>query len=300
MAHRHRLRPSTRQIRRQAMRRLDHAIATMAHVDDPDPAVAAEAIHEVRVDGKEVRALLRLLEPGASAARRRADRWVDAAGSSLGSARDEQVVADTVAALPVMVDLAALPGTAPDRDAIERATVLLRRARDEVDAWRVGRRSGPVVTGLTAAYRDARRRFQAVVDATEHDADHGDEEAMHAWRRSVKRLTYQVRAVRRWAPGMLRPYAERLDHLGSLLGDHHDLGNAAARLAQDDADQGTVAAAIRAAQARQAVIGDEAVRLGSSLFAETPAAFRRRLRAYVRARRTFGRERARRRGDVTP
>ncbi len=295
MAHGHRLRPSTRQVRRRAVRRLDDAIVALAHVDDPDPDVADAAVHQVRVCCKEVRALLRLLQPAESRVRRRADRWIDEAGSSLGSARDERVLADTLAGLPVEVELAATPGTVPAVAAVERATLLLSDARAEVDAWRVGRRSGPVVVGVTAAYRLARRRFTAVAEA---DGDGIDDERVHAWRRAVKRLTYQIRVVRPWAPSVLHPYADRLAHLGSLLGDDHDLGHAVARLQQEQAADGTaVAAAIQAARERQAVVRDEALRLGSSLFAERPKAFRRRLRAYVHARRAFGRERPRRRRD---
>jgi CHAD domain-containing protein len=256
-------------------------------------------VHEVRVCCKEVRALLRLLRPAGSGTRRRVDRWVGEAGSSFGTARDEQVLADTLAALPVEVDLPRSSGTTPTAGAVERAALLLGDARAEVDAWRVGRRSDPVVVGVTESYRLARRGFTAVADP---DGDGIDDERVHAWRRAVKRLTYQVRAVRPWAPSVLRPYAAQLDHLGSLLGDDHDLGNAVAHLRQEQAADGTaVAAAIQAARARQAAVRDEALRLGSSLFAETPKALRRRLRAYVRARRVFGRERKPRSpDDVTP
>lgn len=298
MSHGHQLRPSTRQVRRRVLRRLDDAMAALERVDDPDPDVAADAVHEVRVCCKEVRALLRLLQPAGSWPRRRVDRWIDEAGSSLGTARDEQVLADTLAGLPVDVDLPRTSGTAPATGAVERAALLLGDARDEVDTWRVGRRSDPVVVGVTDAYRLARRRFTA---ATVPHGDGIDDGRVHAWRRAVKRLTYQVRAVRPWAPSVLRPYADDLDHLGSLLGDDHDLGNAVVRLEQEQASEGSpVAAAIQAARARQAVVRDEALRLGASLFAETPKAFRRRLRAYVRARRTFGREPHRsQRDDVT-
>jgi CHAD domain-containing protein len=298
MSHNHQLRPSTRQVRRRVLRRLEDAMAALERVDDPDPDVAAEAVHDVRVGCKEVRSLLRLLRPARNGTRRRVDRWVDEAGSSLGTARDEQVLADTLGGLPVEVNLPRSSGTTPATGAVERAASLLRDARDEVDTWPGGPRSGPVVAGLTTAYRLARRRFTAV---TVPDGDGIDDERVHAWRRAVKRLTYQVHAVRPWAPSVLSPYADHLDHLGSLLGDDHDLGNAVARLQQEQAADGTaVAAAIQAARARQAVMRDEALRLGSSLFAETPKAFRRRLRAYVRARRAFGRERQRRgRDDVT-
>ncbi len=289
MAHGHRLRPSARHVRDRAVRRLDDAIDAIDAIEvlgrggNPDPDAVAEAIHEMRVRCKEVRALLRLVQPADSGARARVDRWVAEAGSSLGTTRDAQVLAETLAGLSVTVAEAMTPpaGHDPDSGAVERAARLLRDARHEVDRWRVGRRATPVVDGVAAGYRLAHRRFTAVRNAPSDDPH---DQRMHEWRKAVKRLTYQVRAVRRWAPTMLPPYADRLDDLGALLGLDHDLANAVARLEQEDAAEGTaVAAAIEVATARQSAVRIEALRLGASLFAETPPAFRRRLRAYVRS-----------------
>lgn len=213
------------------------------------------------------------------------DALVDEAGSSLGTMRDEQVLADTLTSLPVPLRVDTPGGRSPDDDAIAHTAALLRDARDDIAGWKVGRRTGPVVDGVTGAYRTARRRFHDVrVDPSD--------ELVHDWRRAVKRLMYQVRAVRPWAPSVLGPYAKRLDDLGSLLGEDHDLSNAVDHLQRRGAPEGSVeAAAVQAARARQRVVRDEAVRLGASLLAERPRAFRRRLRAYVRARRTLGPER---------
>ena len=266
-------------MRRRVLRRLDEAIDALAQAHE------ADVIHRVRTRCKEVRALLRLLVPADDPARERVDALVDAAGESLGDARDAQVLADTLAALPVPLRIDPPAGHLADAGAVERGAALLREARDDVAGWRVGRRTGPVLDGVTDTYRLARRRFTAASDDPTDDL-------VHDWRKAVKRLTYQVRATRRWAPSVMRPYAGRLDDLGSLLGEDHDLSNAVAHLEQAGAAEGTPeAAAVQAARARQRVVRDDAQRLGASLLAERPRSFRLRLRAYVVARRRFGPER---------
>jgi CHAD domain-containing protein len=273
------VRPTTLHLRRRALRRLDEAIEGLGHVEDP------EATHLVRTRCKEVRALLRLLRPAGSSARQRVDALVDGAGELLGTMRDAQVLADTLAALPAPLHVRPPSGHEADADATARATDMLRAAHDEVAGWRVGRRTGPILDGVTEAYRLARRRLAAV-------RDDPSDELVHEWRRAVKRLTYQVRAVRRWAPSVLRPYAARLDDLGSLLGEDHDLSNAVAHLEQHGAPEGSAeAAALQAARARQRVAREDAIRLGATLLAERPAAFRERLHGYVDARRAVGPER---------
>lgn len=273
------VRPTTHHLQRRTLRRLDEAIEALGRVHEPD------AIHLVRTRCKEVRALLRLLRPAGSSARRRVDALVDAAGESLGTVRDAHVLADTLAALPVTLHTDPPSGHDPDPDDVARAVDMLQAARDEVAGWEVGRRTRPVVDGVTDAYRLARRRF---VDLRDDPTD----ERAHDWRRSVKRLTYEVRAVRPWAPSVLRPYAKWLDDLGSLLGEDHDLSNAIEHLERYGAADGSAeAAAVQAARARQRVLRDDAMRLGGSLLAERPRAFGQRLHAYVRARRTLGSER---------
>lgn len=273
-----RVRPTTRQVRRRALHRLDDAIEALDLVGDADAAVAADATHRVRTSCKEARALLRLLEPAESGARRRVDALVDEAGASLGTMRDEQVLAETLKSLPAPVDTPARTGAPPDGRDIGNAGALLRAARDQVADWHVGSRHGPILGGLTDAYRVARRRLHALQDDP-------TDELLHDWRRAVKRLTYEVRAVRRWAPSMLRPYAAALDDLGSLLGEDHDLANAVLHLERSGSDDGSAeASAIQAARARRRVLLDRATGLGSELFAERPAAFRARMRAYGRHR----------------
>lgn len=293
MGHRQRARPTTRDIRARVLRRLDDALAALVELGAADTD-GTDATHTVRTRCKEARALVRLLAPPGDRAGRRVDRWIHDAGDALGSLRDEHVLATTLASLPAPVAApvaAGAPTGRPDQVAVARAVELLMAARDDIGGWRVGRRRRPIARGLEAAYRAARRRFRAALD------DPSDE-AMHAWRRAVKRLTYQVRAVRHWAPSILRPYAARLDDVGSLLGDDHDLTVAVARLrdaadvARDDpAATATIEAAIAAAVARQAAIRDRAIRLGASLLAERPTAFCRRLDALAAARIEVGRER---------
>lgn len=271
MVHGTRHGPSTRRIRRRVIRRLDEAELLLARVTDDDPTVAATATHDVRLRCKEVRALLRLLRHDGSTDQRRVDSWIAEAGASLGSRRDAQVTLDVVRDLTGSTDRFESAPVEPTASAAR----MIRRARRHVERWPRGRRTAPLVDGLTRSYRLARRRYRDVL------TEPGDD-ALHAWRRAVKRLGYQARAVRVWAPDELGALTAGLDRLGAILGDHHDLANAIGHIAAHPGGF-DAAAATSTAQNRQAALAAEAVLLGAGLFERSPRAFARQLRAWSRA-----------------
>ena len=74
-----------------------------------------------------------------------------------------------------------------------------------------------------------------------------------------------------------------LDELSDLLGDDHDLAVVVERIAAaPDSHGGAVAVAdtVTAARARQEDLRARSMRLGASLLAERPRAFRRRIESY--------------------
>jgi len=271
MVHGTRHGPSTRRIRRRVIRRLDEAERLLAFVADDDATVAATATHDVRLRCKEVRALLRLLRDDGSTERCRVDSWIAAAGASLGSRRDAQVT------LEVVRDLTGSSGSVESAPAGPTAPAArrIRRARRHVERWPTNRRTEPLVDGLTRSYRLARRRYRDVLAAPGDDA-------VHAWRRAVKRLGYQAHVVRARAPDELGTLAAGLARLGTVLGDHHDLAHAIGHIATHPVGF-DAAAATATAHGRQAALAAEAVLLGAGLFEPTPHAFARQLRAWSRA-----------------
>lgn len=96
---------------------------------------------------------------------------------------------------------------------------------------------------------------------------------MHAWRTWNKRLWYQVRFLSVTAPSVLVPFAELLELVGDALGDVHDLD---VFLAGDRAE------ALSEAQRQELITKREteatrALRWGSTIHAESAAAFTGRL-----------------------
>ena len=75
---------------------------------------------------------------------------------------------------------------------------------------------------------------------------------------------------------MLDAQAEGAKRLSKLLGTDHDLAVLSAELAQDDDLQPTIAAT-------RAELQRDAFALGERVYAESPKAFRKRLRRYARA-----------------
>jgi CHAD domain-containing protein len=125
------------------------------------------------------------------------------------------------------------------------------------------------VRALTDTYRSGRRAFARAEDepTTEH---------LHEWRKRVKDLWYQQRLLKRAWPGVMKALAAEAKSLSKLLGSDHDLAVLAAELPDDDVLRPLIAD-------RRAELQDEAWTLGRRLYAESPKAFRKRLRRYVRA-----------------
>jgi len=157
----------------------------------------------------------------------------------------------------------------------------LGRARRRVARWvPEDERWRSLAPGLVAAYRRSRRRMKTAYARDKPGA-------FHAWRRAVKTHRYQMQALEPLWPAELDARRDGLEKLGDLLGEEHDLAVLAQTLraervcgGDDDDDCRRFLAALTA---RQQQLRAEARPLGDRLFAEKPAIWARRLRAYFRA-----------------
>lgn len=136
-----------------------------------------------------------------------------------------------------------------------------------------------LLAGLTQSYARGRRALRRAAKATTPDM-------IHALRKRAKDLRYQTCILMNAWPAGLGMFESELHRFTDYLGAAHDLA-----LLQTTVSEATAlpinprqrAAAIGLMERQYAVACQQAQHLGECLFAEKPAAFTRRMRAYCRA-----------------
>lgn len=265
---------------RIAQGRIDHAMDELRGKSDSTPE---EAVHEARKDMKKLRALLRTVrtELGEAAFERENMCFRDV-GRELATARDSDVMLETLAALELPTGLArelrqaiqgqrAGNGGSAGRSAAAAGVVsMLREARRRVDGWPLERDSfGALGDGLERSYRRGRRDFKAVRENPSVDG-------LHEWRKRVKELWYQHTLLRPLWPPVMQAVGDEAHELADRLGDDHDLALLA--------DWVRVHAAavdpefFEVVDRRRLELQFEAMALGTRLYADKPSAYVSRLK----------------------
>lgn len=255
----------------------------------------ADSIHAARKDLKKLRAVVSLVrvELGDDLYRAENGRYRDA-GRRLGRSRDAEVKVETLNLLRERHDqdlpldllaawLIALEGERDEiagrlsieqgESALAEARTAIADGREEIPRWPLDDDSWQLVeAGLLRSYRRGRRAMKsACADPTG--------ENVHEWRKRTKDLWYQLRILRdAWRP-VLAETADQAHQLADLLGDHHDLTVLADDLSGREL-AGDREAVTDVIERRQEELIEEAVDLGTRLFAEKPKAFGRRLESY--------------------
>ncbi len=286
--------------------------------DLTDPAVDRdEAVHTARKAMKRLRSLLRLVRDEVGNPAYRFENVVlrDTA-RRLAPARDGYVVLRTLDGLKatyggVLRKKAfehtrsylqarhheARRGVVENDQLITDVVVTLKTTRARYAAWEAAdRRKRPtrlaargvrddyeaIAPGLRRVYgRGQRAMRQAYRDGTV--------ESFHEWRKRAKYLRYQLEALEPVWPELLAAHAARLDELGELLGDDHDLAVLGEIIRDDDAataDQRERTVLLALIHRTRLELQYEARSLGKALYAEAPADFVARLGAYWDAART--------------
>lgn len=282
-------------IRRVAREQLEAAAAELETGDGGD---ATTAVHGARKRLKKTRALVRLARPSLpKSTYRRTNRALRDRGRALSDARDADVL---VATVETLADRFAgqLPRATFDavRDALtERADQHRRASSDELgahadalrtlaaDAERLPVRSATpkkLARAMTSAYTDGHTAFRRAdrKPTSEH---------LHEWRKRVKDLWYEQKLVEEAWPGVLKAQAGEAKTLSQLLGDDHDLAMLAEALAGDSAVTAAVAAdgdaLLELIEHRREELLSDARSLGRRVYAETPKAYERRVRRYLKS-----------------
>lgn len=282
------------EVKQVAKRRLTAALDELASLDPNDPADVERTIHNMRKRCKEVRALARLVRTSIEHDFDEFNGSVRDAAAAVSALRDAQAILQTFEHLRAAhtgrhtVELdrvrAVLQSDADDAtrqlraddSALREAIRLLKGARRQASRWTISGGSDVLNVGIGLTFENGRRAMRR---AERHPTD----DHMHDWRKTVKHLWYDVRLLENSAPSMLGPLVNVLDGLAEALGDHNDLAVLAHLLENDPTKFGephdvTVVAAI--AREQQAELARRALRLGATVYAERPNAFRRRLAEY--------------------
>jgi CHAD domain-containing protein len=224
-------------IRRILREQLRRAIDTAGDRDGNQD----ERVHDVRTRLKRSRAALELI--GAEVGKRaklvkKTDRRLRNRGRRLARPRDMVVQAHTFRILGTRLSRELPDGLLERmRDAgeqlrrtldektvekeLRRTARSLRRLRKRLRKLPVKRDRRAVGEGITRTYREARRALAAV-------HAHPTPERFHEWRKQVKLLSNELKIVGRAVPELATRYLGKVEKLGELLGQIHDLDCVAA------------------------------------------------------------------------
>jgi CHAD domain-containing protein len=270
-------------IRRILREQLRRAIETAR---DREGAAQDERVHEVRTRLKRSRAALELIGAKVGPIRnvaKRTDRRLRNRGRRLARPRDVAVQAHTFRILGARLSRELPAGLLERiRDAgeqmrekldektvekeLRRTARSLRKLRRKLRKLPVKRGRRAIGKGITRTYRQARRALAAV-----HDDP--TPERFHEWRKRVKLLSNELKIVGRAVPELATRYLAKVEKLGELLGDVHDLDCAAATTERHPRWFGTEAdcEAVRGLVAEHRVVLErEAFALAAGVFAGRP------------------------------
>ena len=270
---------------RCASEQLDRAVSDLSEGINDDPV---RAVHDARKAIKQERSLLRLARGAMpSEDRRRENAALREAARELSGTRDADVMVATLddladrfaGQLPaktfdaIREQLGPRSGQRPGSALEARAVQELGALRVRVDDWKLLRGGWKAIeSGLLRSYTRGRKAFaQARARSSTED--------LHAWRKRVKDLWYHERLLGSICGPGVRGQAKDAHHLADLLGDDHDL----AMLRQELASQAMsapvdVSAVVELIDQRRSELQSEAMALGERVYADSPKAFRRRMR----------------------
>ncbi len=241
----------------------------MGELSKPGPL--EPRVHGARRDLRKARAALKLLRPAiGKSSYKKENALCREAGRLLSPARDAQALAAAWRGLHVRAPRISRALADEAREASEsldsvKSLTFLSMARSRAKKIAPSKSGwGGLKAGLRRSYADARRAWKRARRS-------GDDRDFHEWRKRVKDERYQLE--------LLAGGSGALERLSDLLGDDHDLVVLRGKLGPGDA------AALRAIGSKQARLRRKALALAEMVYAQSAAAYERRVRrAWKRAR----------------
>jgi CHAD domain-containing protein len=251
----------------------------------------SEDVHQIRTGLKRLRALVRLVEPAMTkrAAAAELEVFRDA-GRHFAAARDGYILVHTLETLstdlrrgdghPVLratigrlreENAAAVAAILDERDAGSRAVVAgLREARQRWATGTDGLLAGGLVPDeLVAGFRRTYRRGRKALERARAGTT---AENLHAWRRRVKDLDYQLEIIGPIAPEVAH-LEEPIGTLAGLLGEDHDLAGLKAAVDAGAVDGTGTEALLSGLARRRTELQQRAFDLGSAVYRADPDKF---------------------------
>ncbi len=244
------------------------------------------AVHGARKEIKKLRALFRLVRGEISVSTyRKGVKALRAAADSLAATRDarvmlkafEKLTGRTVGRYPHVERALSKHARQEARrfradDSVALAERMLRKTQRRVGSLKIK------LTGWAAIAPGLKQSYGRGQAAGRIARKKSEPENFHDWRRHVKDLWFYFCLLRPICPAATQSSADDLERLALHLGEDHDLFLLQEFMAKHCAEQsGEVKRLDRMIAARQKKLRAAALKLGSQLYAETPAAFLHRL-----------------------
>ncbi|HEV7224587.1 MAG TPA: CHAD domain-containing protein [Pirellulales bacterium] len=267
---------------------------------ETDAAQRADAIHDIRLHLKKLRAVLRLVRGELGGDYQVENACFREAGHALSEPRDAQ------AALKQLGELARRAGQLHGDDASFRdALELLRgrltenqRALDERSTAELWNRIADALRSAAArveSWSSKVRGFETIADGLENSYRRGRRamiaalrdprpEMLHEWRKQAKYHRYQINLLEDAWPELMKSRTASLKRLSDLLGDDHDLVVLAESARNQLAGHDALPRCIELVDRRRDELFEELKPLGRLLYAEKPKGLRRRIEAYWQIR----------------
>ena len=277
-------------VKRLGRKRIEKALCELKHCE------RLEAVHEVRKEIKQLRALLRLVRAAmAQSDYHHCSDLLRETAAHLAAARDAYVK------VSALVDLIAhfkseLSSHSFDKIKrglskncrIQQAELSRRRAPQKVSrllnklstdfSSLTLKTSGwaAIAPGIRRSYRSGRRGYRSAKKSPRP-------EHFHEWRKRVKDLLYQIGLLCPIWPEQMKAAESELKHLGERLGDDHDLfllteGGAMKRFQKEAQQEAEPLKAL--VEERQRELRAQALAVGARFYQEKPSVFCRRLGQY--------------------
>ncbi len=277
-------------VKRLGRKRIEKALSDLQRCERLD------AVHGVRKEIKQLRALLRLVRGALAQSdyRKCSDTLREAAGH-LGAARDAHVKVNALTDLIAHFKTELSPSSFDEIKRLLRTNCqqqqsvlsrsgasrkvggLLKNVSGELGSLRLKARGWNAIgPGIERSYRDGRRGYRLAKET-------GNPEHFHEWRKRVKDLLYQIGLLCRIWPEQMNATETELKHLGERLGDDHDLFlltepsamKQFRKLAEEEVEplQALV-------EERQGELRAQALSLGARFYQEKPSVFCKRLGQY--------------------